>query len=144
MQTLAMWVIGAVGLLELAAAWWMVRALRAHQQLDGRVGHLADALSLLTETTEAGFKAAAAEIGRLAETAPGSAGVVRGAANRRVAAARGRGRSAEQIAADEGMSVGEVGLRLRLHEAARGGQPAGKAEQPKPRRRRVAAAAAGA
>jgi len=140
MQTAAMWVIGVAGLLEVAAAWWMVRALRAHQQLDGRMAHLADALSLLTETTEAGFKAAAAEIGRLADAAPRAGAAPRAAANRRVATARGRGRSVEQIAADEGMAVGEVGLRLRLHEAARAGQPCPKAERPK--RRRTAAAAA--
>ena len=141
MQTVAMWVIGVAGLLEVAAAWWMVRALRAHQQLDGRVAHLADALSLLTETTEAGFKATAVEIGRLADAAPRAGAGSRVSANRRLAAARGRGISVEQIAASEKMSVGEVGLRLRLHEAAGSERKKAKAEHPKARRRPPTAAA---
>ena len=80
-------------------------------RFDQRLAHLTDALSLLTETAEIGFRANASEIGRLGERAASNT------ATGRVLSAVRRGRSVPQIAADEEMSEGEV--RLRLHLADR-------------------------
>ena len=44
--------------------WRLTRSLGGVQKLDEKLGHYGDALSLLTETTESGFKAVAAELDR--------------------------------------------------------------------------------
>jgi flagellar motor switch protein FliN len=46
--------------------WRLTRSLGGVQKLDEKLGHYGDALSLLTETTESGFKAVAAELDRTA------------------------------------------------------------------------------
>jgi hypothetical protein len=85
-------------------------------RFDKRLAHLTDALSLLTETAEVGFRANAEEIGRLGERAPAKRTASKSATGRVLRAVR-RGRSLQEIAADEQMSEGEV--RLRLHLADR-------------------------
>jgi hypothetical protein len=80
-------------------------------RFDQRLAHLTDALSLLTETAEVGFRANAAEIGRLGERAPAECDASQ-TANGRVTRAVRRGRSVQQIAAEEQMSEAEVRLRL--------------------------------
>ena len=116
MQTFALSALVTVGILELGLFFWMTRSLRNQQQLEGRLGHLTDALSLLTETTEAGLRANAVEIARIAAQPASKRVISQRTATSRVARARGRGRTTEQIAADERMSEGEVHLRLRLHD----------------------------
>ena len=89
----------------------------ASARLEEKVGHLADALSMLTETSEAGFKAIADELTRRAAAAPPAAPARR----RRSRASRRRARkgtSIAEIAAAEHMSEGEVRLRLHLAEHA--------------------------
>ncbi len=60
-------VIVAVGVFEAGLLVWAVGALRRMGQVEERLTQLTDALTLLSETTESGFRAAALELGRLAE-----------------------------------------------------------------------------
>lgn len=94
---------------RLLFALWRVRGL------EGQLSHLGDALTLLTETTESGFRTMAAEVERLrqADSSPD-----RRAADARVTAAARRGQSVRDIAAAEAVSEGEVALRLHLAEKA--------------------------
>jgi hypothetical protein len=92
-------------------AWWRQHlALRAIVALDRRLAAHDRALTLLTETAESGFTAMGREIDRLAAppSAPSSA-PRRAPRTRRPAAP-----PIEVIAADEGVSQGEVALRMRL------------------------------
>ena len=104
----------AVGIaLEIGLFVCLVLVTRRLGRFDQRLAHLTDALSLLTETAEVGFRANAAEIGRLGERAPAERDPSLTATGRVTRAVR-RGRSVQQIAADEQMSEGEVRLRLHL------------------------------
>ncbi|HSK09649.1 MAG TPA: hypothetical protein VK911_08735 [Vicinamibacterales bacterium] len=129
MQTFALSVLLTVGLLQLGLFIRIVRTLRNRQQLEERLGHLTDALSLLTETTETGLRANALEIARMAAQPPSKRLVSKGTASTRLVRARGRGRTTEQIAADERMSEGEVHLRLRLHDDEVAGKAAVKGKE---------------
>lgn len=134
--------------------WRLLRALHTVQRLDEKLGHFGDALSLLTETTESGFRAVAAELDRVTPEAPiaatsaakagrasASAGSTLNALKKiapRTSAARindaaRRGRTVTEIAAAEELSEGEV--RLRLHLAKQAAQAA-QAKAPRPRRAR--------
>lgn len=105
-------VVALVGFLQAALLWRLVRLGRELRTYDARFAHLSDALSLLTETTEASFRAVALEVERL--TASESSLATTRASTRRVAAAARRGRSVQEIAATEKVSEGEVRLRLHL------------------------------
>jgi hypothetical protein len=107
-----------VGAAETAVLWSVARNLRRLDRVEGRLAHLSDALALLTETAEAGFRASAQEIARVAEiTAPRPVVTATGATRRMTAASR-RGKTLSDIAAEERMSEGEVNLRLHLAKAA--------------------------
>lgn len=107
-------VVAAVGLLQATLLWRLLRLGRDLRAYDERFGHLSDAVSLLTETTEASFRAVALEVERLAAT--GASRASGRTSTRRVAAAARRGRSVQEIAAAEKVSEGEVRLRLHLAE----------------------------
>jgi hypothetical protein len=119
-STLLVIVVGAaLTLLSAVQAWLLWRLSRmvaASARLEEKVGHLGDALSILTETSEAGFKAIADELTRQTVAAPGAARS-KTSITRLKAAAR-RGASIADIAAAEHMSEGEVRLRLHLAEHA--------------------------
>jgi hypothetical protein len=111
----------ALTLLSAVQAWLLFRLSRmvaASARLEEKVGHLGDALSILTETSEAGFKAIADELTRQA-VAPAPAARPKTPIARLRAAAR-RGTSIAEIAAAEHMSEGEVRLRLHLADHAAG------------------------
>ena len=96
--------------------WRLSRMVAATARLEDKVGHLGDALSILTETSEAGFKAIADELTRRslpAATAPRPKTPIA-----RLKAAARRGTSIADIAAAEHMSEGEVRLRLHLADRA--------------------------
>lgn len=95
--------------------WRLSRMVAASARLEEKVGHLADALSILTETSEAGFKAIADELTRRAVGAPALAPRAR-TPLARIKAAVKKGTSIAEIAAAEQMSEGEVRLRLHLSE----------------------------
>ena len=99
-------------LAQVGLAWRAARLARRAADHQERLERLADALSLLTETSESGFKAVAAELERI-----GVAGLGRradGSTTRRVVRAARRGQSVPQIAAEEQVSEGEVHLRLKV------------------------------
>lgn len=133
MQTFALSALGVVGLMEIALFAWMVRTIRGQRRLEQRLGHLADAMSLLTETSESGFKANAAEIARMA----GVPATERPPAKRasRSRATRPPGRAAGQAVVQE-MSEGEAHLRAHLRRRKREKSPAKRNEG---RKGRVAA-----
>ena len=109
--------------------WRLSRMVAASARLEEKVGRLGDALSILTETSEAGFKAMADELTRRAVLAgPGPRPRARTPLARLKAAAR-KGMSIADIAAAEQMSEGEVRLRLHLAEHGTGarGRKAGEA-----------------
>lgn len=112
--------------------WRLTRVLASAARVEERVGHFGDALSLLTETTESGFRAVAEELGRRRVDVPDF--LQHKAATARVSAAARRGRSVTEIAAAEEVSEGEVRLRLHMggqngsstRVAAKAAKPAGK------------------
>ena len=105
-----------VGLVEAGLLWWVGRGLRRLGQTETRLGRLTEAISLLAETTEAGFRANAAELSRLGDQSPTSAAGSR-ARTGRVTRALRKGRSISDIAASEDVSEGEVRLRLHLADS---------------------------
>jgi hypothetical protein len=108
-------IVVGVGLLQFGIAWQLLRIARSHRTVSERLTHFADALGLLTETTEAGFRAVVLELGRVSETGVGAP--MRPTTGRVARLAR-RGRSVQQIASDEQVSEGEVRLRLRLADVS--------------------------
>jgi hypothetical protein len=92
----------------------LMRALRRVHGLETRVVHLGEALTLLTETAESGFRAVAGEVERLAQRPVRRDG--RAATGRMTRAAR-HGRTVQEIAAAEQVSEGEVRLRLHMADA---------------------------
>jgi hypothetical protein len=130
-STLVLVVGAALILLSAVQAWLLFRLSRmvsASARLEEKVGRLGDALSILTETSEAGFKAVADELTRRGAVAgPSPRPRARTPIARLKAAAR-KGTSIADIAAAEQMSEGEVRLRLHLAEhalPARGRKPEG-------------------
>jgi hypothetical protein len=119
-STVLVIVVGAaLTLLSAVQAWLLWRLSRmvaASARLEEKVGHLGDALSILTETSEAGFKAIADELTR--RTIPAAAPPRSKTPIARLKAAARRGTSIADIAAAEHMSEGEVRLRLHLAEHA--------------------------
>jgi hypothetical protein len=103
-----------VGVVEAAAFWYVARGLRRLEHVESRLAHLNDALALLTETAESGFRSTAAEIGRIAERTAAAATATPATAVRRIASAAKKGRSTSDIAAEERLAEGEVSLRLHL------------------------------
>lgn len=108
--------LGVMALVGLVLCWRLVRSLRSLDRIGDRVARFAEALALLTEASEVGFRSTADELARIAD-----AQVRRRKPRdpqRRVARARDRGDTVAQIAADEGVAEGEVGLRLTLVDTA--------------------------
>jgi hypothetical protein len=98
--------------------WRLSRMVAASARLEEKVGHLADALSILTETSEAGFRAVADEMTRRGAAAPAPPAPRAKTPIARMRAAARKGASIAEIAAAEHMSEGEVRLRLHLAEHA--------------------------
>lgn len=97
--------------------WRLSRVAATLEQFEQRLDNLASTFALLTEATESGFRAVAAEVERLAET--GRTRPAKPVSVSRLTAAARRGRTEAEIAATEGLSEGEVGLRLHLASAPR-------------------------
>ncbi len=116
-------VIGAAWALML---WKTVRAMRAMAGLEARVARLTEAITLLADTTESGFRTVGDQLSAQAEPRPSTA------ANRprrtttgRVSRAARLGVPAAEIAAAEQVSEGEVQLRLHMAKAAGSRKAAG-------------------
>jgi hypothetical protein len=93
--------------------WRLVRLMGHIGRFDERLTRCAQGLSLLVDTSEAGFAMLGGELGKLT-AAPQPQATSRSTTRRIVAAAR-RGREVPEIAAQEGLAEGEV--RLRMHMA---------------------------
>ena len=120
---LAIW-IGVVAILLVPGAtcvWIARRVGRIRdvstgqlEQVEHRITKLSAALSLLTDTTEAAFRDVMQEVERQTQARNGSPFDRRVSAERRMGLAASNGRTAREIALSEGVSEGEVRLRLRL------------------------------
>jgi hypothetical protein len=117
--------LAAASLIPLGVVVWQTRVMRQTiVALEGKLARQADALALLTETSESGFSAIAQELARR-EVVPATPTPPREPSTRRMTSAARRGKSVKEIAAAEQVSQGEVHLRLALakHAAAdRGAQ----------------------
>lgn len=82
-----------------------------------RVQRIGDAVTLLSETAEAGFAAVAQEIEKL-QRVPARPATTRTTIARRVVKASTAGERVEEIARREALSEGEVRLHLALAEPA--------------------------
>ncbi|MBI4475682.1 MAG: hypothetical protein HY654_00825 [Acidobacteria bacterium] len=131
----------AIGVVVMTVQAWLLWRLSRQMGEAARVGTrmttLGEALSLLTETSEAGFAALAKELNRIADErrpgppprAPQRDGTGRrsskhvsrhgrnnDAVTSRLIAATRRGKSLQEVAAAERVSEGEARLRLTLAE----------------------------
>jgi hypothetical protein len=105
-----------------ATCLWMARRLGRIRYVsadrledaEARIANLSAALSLLTDTTEAAFRDVMEEIERQTRARNESPFDRRVSTTRRIGLAASNGRSAREIAVSEGVSEGEVRLRLRL------------------------------
>ena len=129
MNTSTLIAVGAVLTVVVVAQsfllWRLTRSLGGVQKLDEKLGHFGDAMSLLTETTESGFKAVAAELDRATvrpNDGPAKAAIKKAlpgtSTAARISAAARRGRTVPEIAAAEELSEGEVRLRLHMSKQA--------------------------
>jgi hypothetical protein len=126
MMEFAASVTAGVALLEVAVAWQFVRMARRQGEVGARLARFADALELLTDTTESSFRAVALELGRISDPAAGRAAR---ATNGKVARLARKGQSVQEIAVTEGVSEGEVRLRLRLAEVSPGRSRGGASKE---------------
>lgn len=114
--------LAAASLIPLGVVVWQTRVMRTTlTALEGKLARQADALALLTETSESGFTAIAHELSRReVEVAKPQREPQREPNTRRMTTAARRGKSVKEIAAAEQVSQGEVHLRLALakHAAA--------------------------
>jgi hypothetical protein len=113
--------LGAMLIVQGWILWRLLGAVGVVRTMDEKLAHFGDALTLLTETTEGGFRAVASELDRAAlHSGSGLAKkpAVPKPTSARMTAAAKRGRSVEEIAATEQVSEGEVRLRLHLAKQA--------------------------
>src|SRR5262245_34843258 len=103
-------VLAVVATAQTLAIWRMTSAVRAVARVNDRLSRFAEALALLTDTTEAGLANVASELER---TGGRRAARSTRSTSKRITTAARRGRSLEEIAALESMSESEV--RLHLH-----------------------------
>lgn len=121
-NTLVAATIAAVLLVPGGLCCWAARqgavvSRKSMTQVEERLARISTALELLTDTTESALGTAFNEIGRLSQ-GHGADADDRGLLPARVQMAARNGRTAREIAQAEGISEGEVRLRLRLHGEA--------------------------
>ncbi len=104
------------GVAQSALSVKLIRQVMALRQMEARVEHFNDALALLTEATESGFRSTAAELQRVAAVQRHSEDPLE--VQRRLERAATLGGSVAQIAGHEGLSEGEAQLRLYMAKSA--------------------------
>jgi len=97
---------------QTAVLWSVWSMLRRPARTDDRLAHFAEALALLTDTTEAGLANVALELESTRRRTP--RGTSRAATAKRIATAVRKGRSIEDIVATEAISESEIRLHLRM------------------------------
>ena len=105
--------LALVVLAQTAAIWRMSRAMRVTSRLNDRLSHFAEALALLTDTTEVGLANVAAELESSGRQRAARA-VSPKAASKRIVNATRCGQAISEIAAAELMSESEVRLHLGM------------------------------
>lgn len=103
-------------LAQMALTWRLASAATRIERYEERLERFGDVLSMLAETSESGFKAVATELERIAARTPAKKEPRTSTA--RVARSARKGRSVQEIAAEEDVSEGEVRLRLSLTDRA--------------------------
>ena len=93
---------------------WTLRVMGELSSLRERMGRLVDGLALLTDTTEAGMSALAAEIAQVNRKASPANPATRATVQKRVKDAVRKGERISRIAALESLSESEVRLHLAL------------------------------
>jgi hypothetical protein len=93
---------------------WTLRRLGELGALRERISRLADGLALLTDTTEAGMAALAAELQQTNRTGRTTKAATRATVQKRVKEAARQGERISKIAAHEALSESEVRLHLAL------------------------------
>lgn len=114
------WVMGTLVAVTVASVVMTTRLWHRVQRLEAagaRVNRLGEAVTLLSETAEAGFATVAMEIERLQRAPVTRTAGTRTTVARRVVRAAARGESVEHIARREALSEGEVRLHLALAES---------------------------
>jgi alkylhydroperoxidase family enzyme len=86
--------------------------LQRPARTEDRLAHFAEALALLTDTTEAGLANVALELESTRRRTP--RGTSRAATAKRIATAARKGQSIEDIVAAEALSESEIRLHLRM------------------------------
>jgi alkylhydroperoxidase family enzyme len=86
--------------------------LRRPARTEDRLAHFAEALALLTDTTEAGLANVALELESTRRRTP--RGTSRAATAKRIATAARKGQSIQDIVAAEALSESEIRLHLRM------------------------------
>ena len=105
--------LAIVTLAQSAAIWRMSRAMRVTIRLNERLSHFAEALPLLTDTTETGLASVATELQATGRTRAARSVAPR-AASKRIATAARCGQAINDIAAAEAISESEVRLHLEM------------------------------
>jgi len=108
----------AVGLLDAFLLIWAVSAIRRIGRVESRLGQLTDALTLLTETAESGFRATLLELARVADLRQSVSPVRSAKRPRRPVSEANRAPSLDDLITGARLSRGEARLRLHLAEAA--------------------------
>ena len=112
MTTYLLIALTVVVVAQTAMLWSVWSMLRRPARTDDRLAHFAEALALLTDTTEAGLANVALELESTRRRTP--RGTSRAATAKRIATAVRKGRSIEDIVATEAISESEIRLHLRM------------------------------
>jgi Flp pilus assembly protein TadB len=95
-----------------AMLWRIWSLLRRRARTEDRLAHFAEALALLTDTTEAGLANVALELESTRRRTP--RGTSRAATAKRISTAVRKGQSIGDIVAAEALSESEIRLHLRM------------------------------
>jgi hypothetical protein len=112
--TYALIALGATSLVQLVLTGLLLRRRRETDlsRVEQRLAHFGEALALLTDTAQTGFTSVALQLERAGDRrAPVTS---RAAATRRIVGAARKGRSVQDIAANEEVSESEIRLHLGL------------------------------
>ncbi len=113
-MTYALIALGAIAVLQVVLLGLLLKRRRELDlsRVEQRLAHFGEALALLTDTAQTGFTSVAAELERAGSRRP--APVNRAAATKRIVGAARKGRSVQDIAANEDVSESEIRLHLGL------------------------------
>lgn len=106
--------LGGMTLLQTLALGLLLKQRRSLDlsRLEGRLSRFGEALALLTDTTQSGLATIAGELERTGQRPAPAAS--RAATSKRIVTAVRRGRTVQQVAADEQVSESEIRLHLGL------------------------------